>query len=163
MAAAPESWETGEAMKLHAVIGVSIVLLAGAAATTRDDPGHSWPDPGTLQAGRRVFEQNCAICHGPLGDGRGMAGMMVRTKPRDFRSGMFKFRSTPTGSLPTDEDLFRTISRGLRGTGMVAQDDLPERERRAAVEYLKTFSDRFRAEKPKRRSQSPRRPLGHLS
>jgi len=31
---------------------------------------------------------------------------------------------------------------------MVAQDDLPERERRAVVEYLKTFSDRFRAEKP---------------
>jgi cytochrome c oxidase cbb3-type subunit 2 len=138
-------------MKLYAVIGVSIALLAGAGPTTRDDPGHSRPDPGTLQAGRLVFEQNCVICHGALGDGRGMAGMMVRTKPRDFRPGMFKFRSTPTGSLPTDEDLFHTISRGLRGTGMVAQDDLPEGERRAVIEYLKTFSERFRSEKP----QSP--------
>lgn len=133
---------------LVATLVIWIALLASAAPTTRDDPGHSQPDPGTLQAGRLVFEQNCAICHGALGDGRGMAGMMVRTKPRDFRPGMFKFRSTPTGSLPTDEDLFQTISRGLRGTGMVAQDDLPESERRAAVEYLKTFSDRFRAEKP---------------
>ncbi len=77
-----------------------------------------------------------------------MAGMMVRTKPRDFRPGIFKFRSTPTGSLPTDEDLFETVSRGLRGTGMIAQDDLPESERRAVVAYLKTFSERFESEKP---------------
>ncbi len=136
---------------LVATLVIWIALLASAAPTTRDDPGHSRPDPGTLQAGRLAFEQNCTICHGALGDGRGMAGMMVRTKPRDFRPGMFKFRSTPTGSLPTDEDLFQTISRGLRGTGMVAQDDLPERERRAVVEYVKTFSERFRSEKP----QSP--------
>jgi cytochrome c oxidase cbb3-type subunit 2 len=77
-----------------------------------------------------------------------MAGMMVRTKPRDFRHGIFKFRSTPTGSLPTDEDLLQIISRGLRGTGMVAQDHLPEAERRAVVEYLKTFSERFQQQKP---------------
>ncbi|MCI0483814.1 MAG: c-type cytochrome [candidate division NC10 bacterium] len=101
--------------------------------------------------GRLVFERNCAICHGALGDGRGMAGMMVRTKPRDFHPGIFKFRSTPTGSLPTDDDLFQTVSRGLRGTGMIAQDDLPESERRAVVLYVKTFSERFRSEKP----QSP--------
>jgi cytochrome c oxidase cbb3-type subunit 2 len=50
--------------------------------------------------------------------------------------------------LPTDEDLFQTISRGLRGTGMVAQGDPHEGERRAAIEYLKTFSERFRTEKP---------------
>jgi len=31
---------------------------------------------------------------------------------------------------------------------MVAQDDLPERERRAVVEHLKTFSERFRTERP---------------
>ncbi|MGH7404629.1 MAG: c-type cytochrome [Candidatus Methylomirabilales bacterium] len=138
-------------MKLYAVIGASVALLAGATLSTGDDPGHSAPDPGTLRVGRLVFEQNCAVCHGALGDGRGMAGMMVRTKPRDFRPGVFKFRSTPTGSLPTDDDLFQTITRGLRGTGMVSQGDLPERERRAVVEYLKTFSERFRAE----RAQAP--------
>jgi len=131
------------------VLGIgTISYIVSAGLWAADKPEIGRPDFRVLEQGRLVFEQNCAICHGPLGDGRGMAGMMVRTKPRDFRSGMFKFRSTPTGSLPTDEDLFRTISRGLRGTGMVAQDDLPERERRAVVEYLKTFSDRFRAEKP---------------
>ncbi len=130
------------------VLGIGAVLYLGAGLWAADRPDRGRPDFQALEQGRLVFEQNCAICHGALGDGRGMAGMMVRTKPRNFRPGVFKFRSTPTGSLPTDEDLFQTISRGLRGTGMVAQDDLPERERRAVVEYLKTFSDRFRAEKP---------------
>ncbi len=113
-----------------------------------DNPRQGGSDPQKLEVGRRVFEQNCAICHGSLGDGRGMAGMMVRTKPRDFRPGIFKFRSTPTGSLPTDEDLFETISQGLRGTGMIGQGDLSEAERWALVEYLKTLSERFQAEKP---------------
>lgn len=101
-----------------------------------------------IEQGRVVYEQNCAICHGTLGDGRGMAQMMLRTKPRDFRQGIFKFRSTPTGSLPRDEDLFETISKGLRGTGMVAQDRLSETERRAVVKYLKTFSHRFQKQTP---------------
>lgn len=42
---------------------------------------------------------------------------------------------------------------------MVAQDDLPERERRTVVEYLKTFSDRFRAEKPQSPVPIPEAPL----
>lgn len=113
---------------------------------------------GTLELGRRVFEQNCAICHGPLGDGRGMAGMMVRTKPRDFRPGFFKFRSTPTGSLPTDADLFETVSRGLRGTGMIGQEFLPEGERWAVVAYLKTFSERFESENPQAPIPIPKPP-----
>lgn len=130
------------------LLGMGVFVLVGAAlwAADRRDPGR--PDWQVLEKGRQVFEQNCAICHGPLGDGRGMAGMMVRTKPRDFRPGAFKFRSTPSGSLPTDEDLFQTISRGLRGTGMIGQDDLPQAERWAVVAYLKTFSERFQREKP---------------
>ncbi len=55
---------------------------------------------------RRVYEVNCAACHGVESDGNGPAARMFVTRPRDFRSGIFKFRSTPSGSLPTDEDLF---------------------------------------------------------
>ena len=84
--------------------------------------------------------------------------MMVRTKPRDFRPGIFKFRSTPTGSLPTDKDIFQTISHGLRGTGMIAQGDLPEAQRWAVVEYLKTFSERFQQEKPQTPIPVPEHP-----
>jgi cytochrome c oxidase cbb3-type subunit 2 len=42
---------------------------------------------------------------------------------------------------------------------MVAQDDLPEGERRAVVEYVKTFSDRFRTERPQSPISIPEPPL----
>jgi len=42
--------------------------------------------------------------------------------------------------------MFRTISRGVRTTSMLAQLHLSEEERWAVTEYLKTFSKRFKAE-----------------
>ena len=59
------------------------------------------------------------------------------------RSGIFKFRSTPSGSLPQDADLLRTLTRGIPGTAMIAQTHLSEEERWAVVRYVKTLSDRF--------------------
>jgi mono/diheme cytochrome c family protein len=138
--------------------GLVLAFQASVEIATPDNPRQGRPDPQNVEVGRRVFEQNCAICHGSFGDGQGMAGMMVRTKPRDFRTGMFKFRSTPSGSLPTDEDLFQTISRGLRGTGMVGQDFLPEGDRWAVVAYLKTFSERFKNDKPQEPVFIPKAP-----
>lgn len=73
---------------------------------------------------------------------------MFVTRPRDFRSGIFKFRSTPSGSLPTDEDLFWTITRGLRWTGMIARPDLSKAELQAVVRQVKTLSPRFASERP---------------
>ncbi|GIX49722.1 MAG: hypothetical protein KatS3mg131_3933 [Candidatus Tectimicrobiota bacterium] len=122
-----------------------VVLLAGLW-------GDGWAQPvaaaAQLALGQRVYEGNCAVCHGLLGDGRGMAAHMFRTQPRDFRQGVFKFRSTPSGSLPRDEDLLRVLQRGVRGTAMVPQTHLSEAEQRAVIAYLKTFSPRWREEKP---------------
>ncbi len=126
-----------------AVLGA---LQCADADDKRTQASHT--NGGKLELGRLVYEQNCAVCHGSMGDGQGMATHMLGIQPRDLREGTFKFRSTPTGSLPTDEDFFQTISRGLRGTGMIAQDDLPEAERWAVVAYLKTFSERFQGERP---------------
>jgi cytochrome c oxidase cbb3-type subunit 2 len=92
--------------------------------------------------------ENCAVCHGRKGDGKGLAADRLKTKPRDFTTGQYKFQSTASGSLPLDEDIFRTISQGVRTTSMLAQLHLSERERWAVTEYLKTFSVRFKSEKP---------------
>lgn len=100
-----------------------------------------------LVRGREVYEANCAICHGVRGDGKGMAAHHFRTKPQNFRTGRFKFRSTPSGSLPLDKDLFRTITEGVGRTGMIPQIHLDEGDRWAVVSYLKTFSPRFQRER----------------
>ncbi len=97
----------------------------------------------TVLAGRRVYEQLCAVCHGLSGDGKGQRANELFSKPRDFTRGVYKFRSTPTGSLPADEDIYTTISRGIRGTGMLPWNRLTKDERWAVTYYLKTFSERF--------------------
>ena len=45
--------------------------------------------------GRYVYERNCLICHGDRGDGNGEVAKDLPLKPRSFREGWFKFRSTP--------------------------------------------------------------------
>jgi cytochrome c oxidase cbb3-type subunit 2 len=129
---------------MRVVAALSLLLLAvslsshSLATDRREIP----------ETGRRVYEHHCAVCHGLAGDGQGMAAHMFQTKPRDFREGKFKFRSTATGSLPLDSDLFRSVKFGVRGTAMVPQDHLSDEEIRAVVQYLKSFSERFAREKP---------------
>lgn len=101
-----------------------------------------------ITLGKRIYLENCAACHGQTGDGKGPEADRLKTKPRDFTTGQYKFRSTPSGSLPLDKDIYRTVSRGVRTTSMLAQLHLSERERWAVTEYLKTFSPRFKTEKP---------------
>jgi cytochrome c oxidase cbb3-type subunit 2 len=106
---------------------------AGALATGAEAPAR----------GKAAFEAHCAVCHGVSGDGQGPEAHRLFTRPADLRRGSFKFRSTPSGSLPTDQDLDRTIRRGLPGSGMVAQDHLSDAEVRDIIAYLKTLSPRW--------------------
>jgi cytochrome c oxidase cbb3-type subunit 2 len=101
-----------------------------------------------LALGRQTYQSRCIGCHGPKGDGNGAAATFLSPKPRDFTSGVFKFRSTPSGSLPTDGDLYRTITRGVRWTAMPTWHELSDKERMAVAGYIKTFSSRFKEEAP---------------
>ena len=98
--------------------------------------------------GKAVYQRRCVGCHGPDGDGNGPVATFLDPRPRDFRLGAFKFRSTPSGSLPTDGDLYRTLTRGVRYTAMPTWHELPEKDRISVVSYIKTFSKRWAEEKP---------------
>ena len=123
-----------------------VVVLTGVGVAQTTQPPAS--DPVTTAAlvteGRAIYRSACASCHGLLGDGLGPAARHLNPAPRDFTSGVFKFRSTQSGALPTDQDLFRTISEGVPGTWMPAWEQLlSERERWAVVEYTKTLVPDF--------------------
>jgi len=105
-------------------------------------------DAATREHGRAVYTRRCVGCHGRDGDGNGEAATFLSPRPRDFTAAIFKFRSTPSGSLPTDADLFRTVTRGVRGTAMPTWHELPMEDRRAVIAFIKTFSPRWRDEKP---------------
>jgi len=123
---------------LAAIIGVE---LLGQSAQGQDSGG-------VVKEGKRLYLSNCAVCHGQNGDGKGPAATQLTVKPRDFQGGVFKFRSTPSGSLPRDNDIDATLIRGVRGTAMVPQRHLRAAERQAVIAYLKTFSERFKREQP---------------
>jgi len=72
----------------------------------------------TVEHGKHLYESNCVQCHGAQGKGDGYGAPFLVPPPRDFTAAQFKFRTTSSGQLPTDADLFRIISRGADGTGM---------------------------------------------
>ena len=75
--------------------------------------------------GKEVYERRCLGCHGKTGDGNGPAAtFLFNQRPRNFNAAVFKFRLTKE-PLPTDGDLLRTITRGVRGTAMPAWYELP--------------------------------------
>ncbi len=98
------------------------------------------PSPSSLVTapaaadGGAIYRARCAVCHGVEGRGDGPAAGLLTPRPRDFTTGRYKFRSTPTGSLPTLADVVVTTARGLRGTSMPAFADVltPDEHRRLA-------------------------------
>ena len=103
---------------------------------------------GDVKTGKLVYERYCLSCHGAQGNGQGEAAEYMSVKPRDYRQGTYKWRSTPSGSLPLDSDLEHTLINGLHGTYMPTWRALDERSRRDVIAYIKTFSPRFATEKP---------------
>jgi cytochrome c oxidase cbb3-type subunit I/II len=87
--------------------------------------------------GKEVYQRRCLGCHGANGDGNGPAAtFLYNQRPRDFTAAVFKFRLTKE-PVPTDGDLLRTISRGVRGTAMPPWYDLPLNDRLAVIQYIK--------------------------
>jgi len=119
--------------------------------------------PALTSEGAALFQRSCATCHGPQGRGDGIIATRLQSPPRDFTQAVFKVRSTPSGSLPTDLDLYQTISRGMHGTDMAPWGRLDERQRWALVEHLKTLSPRFHAEAPEPAVAVPPAPRGRAA
>ncbi|MBI3071626.1 MAG: c-type cytochrome [Deltaproteobacteria bacterium] len=100
------------------------------------------------EAGRKVYQRYCIGCHGEKGDGKGPAAKFLDPKPRDFTKGVFKFGAVPAGKLPTDDDLMRTVTNGLSASSMPSWRLLPQDQRWAVIQYLKSFSPRWKKDKP---------------
>jgi mono/diheme cytochrome c family protein len=93
-----------------------------------------------------LYREHCAHCHGVTGDGMGPTAAFLNPYPRDYRPGVFKFKSTERADKPTHADLIRILRNGIAGTSMPSFALLSEPQIDALVEYLKYLSIRGETE-----------------
>ena len=94
-----------------------------------------------------LYRQHCVHCHGITGDGLGPTAPFLNPYPRDYRRGLFKFKSTPTTLPPTKDDLHRILREGIAGTAMPSFKVLTEDEREALVQYVTYLAIRGQIER----------------
>ena len=126
------------------LLAFGTLLPASATAQWLDLDVPPRPEAGlaSAEAGQEIYDTHCWYCHGDDGDGLGPIADYVWPRPRDFTIASFKLRTTPTGELPTDEDLFRSISLGLPGSAMPAwRSVLTVEERWQVISTIKTFGE----------------------
>ncbi|HTS56700.1 MAG TPA: cytochrome c [Terriglobales bacterium] len=120
---------------------------------------------GNAERAAMNYRRYCVGCHGDLGDGNGENAMWLdptvspgNFRPRDFTLGVFKCRSTPTGTLPVDQDLFDTIGRGMDRSNMPIWNVFTKQERADLVAWIKHYSPRWQTEKAGTPIQIPAEP-----
>jgi mono/diheme cytochrome c family protein len=149
------------AILFTAILGVVFGVVFAAPAFAQDVPdlgpkprvvmkpmeSHIGNVTGHAAAAKSDYRRYCAGCHGDYGDSNGENAVWLDPKPRDFTIATFKCRSTLTGTLPTDEDLFNTIGRGLTNSNMPVWSTFTKQQRADLVAYIKIFSPRWEKEK----------------
>ena len=93
-----------------------------------------------------LYREHCAHCHGVTGDALGPTAAFLNPYPRDYRPGVFKFKSTERADKPTHADLVRVLHNGIPGTSMPSFALLPPAQVEALAEYVKYLSIRGETE-----------------
>ncbi len=107
-------------------------------------PGSAWAAAGDAKRGEVSYQKRCSQCHGATGKADGPAALFMLPRPRLLAdNAAYKFRTTTSGELPTDQDLFTIITRGLPGSAMPDFAGLPEQERWDLVAYVKSLTEDF--------------------
>ncbi len=93
-----------------------------------------------------LYREHCVVCHSLEGSGAGPASMYQNPYPRDFRAGVFKWKSTRRVAPPTREDLRTVLRHGVPGTAMPSFLGLPDDEMESLVDYVIYLSIRGQLE-----------------
>ena len=93
------------------------------------------PSDETLARGRELYATYCVTCHGESGAGDGVAGKALNPPPRSFVSAEGWTRGHRVS------EIFRTLSEGIQGTGMVAYDYLASTDRFALADVVRSFGE----------------------
>lgn len=92
-----------------------------------------------LESSRKLFAEQCALCHDEDGRAQNPFTRLLEPTPRDFGEGLFQLASGDNG-VPMLEDLERVIARGLPGSGMPAFPDLTASERSGLARHVRALA-----------------------
>ena len=88
----------------------------------------------SIAAGKKLYDAQCASCHGPTGKGDGKAGALLKPLPSDMSDTEWKHGST-------DGEIFTVIRDGARQTGMRAYGSrIPANDIWNLVNYVRSLS-----------------------
>ena len=95
------------------------------------------PPANSVEPGEKgLYRQLCASCHGESGQGRGPVAASQNPYPREFRHGVFKYKSTARKNKPVKADIARALRKGLSGSQMPLFNKLPNDKIDALVDYV---------------------------
>jgi mono/diheme cytochrome c family protein len=137
------------------LVAVTVLALPSSSPAQQME-SHIGKVTGHSEHGRQLFFRYCWGCHGFRGDGNGENWLApsswlepyLNIQPRNFVAATFKCRSTPTGTLPTEQDLYNSLVRGLVNSAMPSWITLTAQNRADLIAFIKTFSARWKNEKP---------------
>lgn len=98
------------------------------------------PSPEGLAAARKTYTYDCAMCHGPKGNGKGDIVESMKLTMHDWREA-----ATLEGK--TDGEIFYIITKG-KGKMTGEGDRLPETMRWNIVNLVRSYSKKDAGEKP---------------
>jgi len=91
-------------------------------------------DPASIAAGKKLYDNNCAECHGESGEGDGPQAPYANPSPPNLTDAEWKNGST-------DGDIFAVIQNGVKDTDMASfKKDIPEQQTWHVVNYVKSLS-----------------------
>lgn len=154
--------------KFFVNVALAIILPVALSAQQADQTPPAQPNPhmeshignltGHSETGAALYYRYCWGCHGARGDGNGENAPYVTPQPRNFVAAVFKCRSTVSGFLPTDEDLYDSLYRGFITSNMPSWKTLTSQNRADLVAFIKTFSARWVTDKPAEPIKVPSEP-----
>jgi len=129
-------------MMLRLALITALLLSIGGEALSQKKPAAT---PEALLKGKEIYMKRCWFCHGLDGKGDGPVADYLNPRPRDFTSGMYKVRTTKDAEAPLDDDLFRTVTKGMAGTAMQGFEGvLNQGELWQVIYFIKAFDkERF--------------------
>ena len=127
-------------MSLTRVMLAPVVVAVAVFASPRP----SLAAQKSSAAGQRIYDRECATCHGPEGKGDGETATYLSPQPQDFTTGIVQKRS--------DEFLTTVISKGGVAKGlsesMPAFPKLSKSELQGVVAYVRELAKGAPGKKP---------------